>query len=157
MADIDPALTPIYVAVGGLVVKEVFQGGAAFVKWLGARKTQLEDEKIASLREDVEELQDQREALVASLTKLDNSISALANEQRYMKEKLDASLGALASTREAFDDRIEKQAQHYRDSVKEVLGSVTTKLESMEYELRQDTTRAIHDAQILSKQKQPKR
>jgi len=157
MADVDAALTPIYVAVGGLVVKEVFQGGATFVKWLNARKIQLEDEKLASLREDVEELQSQREALVASLTKLDGSISALANEQRYLKEKLDASLGSLSSTREAFDDRIEKQAAFYRDSVKEVLGSVTAKLETMEYELRQDTTRAIHDAQILSKQKQPKR
>ena len=157
MADVDAALTPIYVAVGGLVVKEIFQGGVTFVKWLNARKIQLEDEKLASLREDVEDLQSQRETLVASLTKLDGSLTAIANEQRYLKEKLDSSLGALDSTRKAFDDRIEKQAQHYRDSVKEVLGSVTTKLESMEYELRQDTTRAIHDAQVLSKQKQLKR
>jgi chromosome segregation ATPase len=157
MADVDAALVPIYAAVGGLVVKEVFQGGAAFVKWLGARKTQLEDEKLAELRKDVEELQGQREALVAGLTKLDGAISAIANEQRYLKEKLDASLGSLASTRESLDDRIEKQAAFYRDSVKEVLSSVTAKIKELEYELRQDTTRAIHDSQALLKQNLRKR
>jgi chromosome segregation ATPase len=153
MADVDPALVPVYVTVGGLLTKEVVQGGAAFVRWLGERKTKLEDEKVAALKDEVKELQDQREEMLNKLGGVEQAIASLGDEQRHLKEKLDTTLGALRELREAFETGRDKQAAFYREQLKEVLGDVTVKLEKLEYDLRQDTTRAIHDAQVIANQK----
>lgn len=47
--------------------------------------------------------------------------------------------------------RLEKQADFYRLQVKEAMQSVDKKIEDLEFRLRQDMARAVHDAMLISK------
>jgi hypothetical protein len=82
---------------------------------------------------------------------MDRSLALLQLEGKQILSVVEGTRGAVGEVKAGLDNRFEKQSEFYRGQIKEVFAAVTEKLEKLEYDLRQDTTRAMRDAQELGK------
>lgn len=161
-ASVSDMLTPLYVLVGGLVATQVVKAGFSFVKWLGARTVANEDKDKADIRKQVEELKvdirkqleehDERfEELDRTVSTVDRSINTVQLEMKQVLSTVEATRGMVVEIKGSMDNRFEKQSEFYRGQIKELLVGVDKRLENLEYTLRQDMSRAIHDASMMNK------
>lgn len=140
-APADP-LNSLYVLVGSVVVLQLIGMGFAFVKWLGSRTVEREDKDRAKLEERLEKLE-------KTYAETERSMLTMGSDVKAMSAAIETIRTTVAELRTNLETRFDKQSEFYRGQMKEMLGSVTEKLEKLEFDLRQDTTRAIHDAQVL--------
>lgn len=153
----EASLTPLYAMVGSVVVAQLVGGLVAVFKWMGSRTVEQEDKDKESLKaalekheERFEELEDAVNKMVRALDKTEISIGQMTTSVSTMH----ADVGSLRST---LDAKLEKQGDVYKTQLEKVMTEVTAKLEKVEYDLRQDTTRAINDAKMQLTASQPKR
>lgn len=137
----DP-LNSLYLLVGSVVVLQLILMGFGFVKWLGSRTVEREDKDKAKLEERLEKLE-------RSFAETERSMLNMGADVKAVSTSIETIRTTVAELRTNLETRFDKQSEFYRGQMKEMLGNVTEKLEKLEYDLRQDTTRAIHDAQVL--------
>lgn len=160
-------LSALYLLIGGQVVLTTIGMIAGLVRWLGSRTVEREDKDKEDLRaqirlhdarfKELEERNDERfEELEDSIAALDKTMTTMQAEMKQLLTKMDAVREALGEMKggwqtfeKSLDNRFDKQGDFYRNLLKEHAALVSDKLEKLEFSLRQDTSRAIHDAQTL--------
>jgi hypothetical protein len=161
-------LTPLYALVGSLVLLQLIKSGFAFVRWLGARTVANEDKDKAEVRRQIEEqkleMRKQKEEHEARFEEIDRTVSAIDRamgtvqlEMKQVLSTVESTRGMVVEIKGSMDNRFEKQSDFYRGQIKELLVGVDKRLEDLEYALRQDMSRAIHDSAMMSKTASAKR
>lgn len=159
----DP-LTGLYILIGSQMVITLIGSVVAFVKWLGSRTVEREDKdkeklqkEIDELKEDLESVQEKFEEQLKknerAISDMDRLVLDTRGEVKSIAAIVESIRGSVSNLVENTDKRIEKQAEHYRVEQTKTLTQVNDALEKLEYSLRQDTTRAIHDARLLGKKR----
>ena len=167
----EEALRPLYYLVGSVVLTQLITAAFAFIKWLGARTVSREDkdkEELKALlkehtdrfsgledryakRAETKQLEDKYDELETTLASLDRTVNNIQMEMKQMLSTVDTTRGVVSEIKGSMDVRFEKQGEFYRTNVKEITAALTKQTEEIEFKLRQDMTRAIHDAAELSK------
>jgi hypothetical protein len=145
MADGDP-LTPLYLLVGAGVVTQVVAAGFAIVKGLAGRAVSRE-------LQDKEKVEAEVALHTARLIEAERALDRLKEKQGELRDTVEQLRGIVATTKGHVDERIEKQAGSYRAEVKDLMAAIDAKLQRLEADIRQDMTRAIHDAIALGKRR----
>jgi chromosome segregation ATPase len=143
------SLSSLYMLVGTSVVAQVAAAGVGVVKWLGSRTVERDDKDRESLRESLKDHEDRFTDMNRKLADLDRAVLVTQSEVKQTHELVGGIRGAVAEIKASLDTRFDKQADFYRASLKEHVTNLTAQLEKLEYQIRQDTTRAIHDAAIM--------
>lgn len=143
-------LTPLYALLGSLVLLQLVSAAFGFVKWLGARTVATEDKDKAETRAQLKEHEARFEELETSVSAVDRAISTVQLEMKQVLSTVEATRGMVVEIKGSMDNRFEKQSDFYRSQIKELLVGVDKRLEDLEYKLRQDMTRAIHDASLMN-------
>lgn len=141
--------TALYILVGTLTLAQVAGLIVAFVKWLGARTVANEDKEKQELRARLDKHEERFEELEDSMNGLEKTLASVQTELKQTHELVGSVRGAVAEIKATLETRFEKQSEFYRAALKEHAVGVTDALEKLEFQLRQDTTRAIHDAQAM--------
>lgn len=139
------SLTPLYFLVGTSVVGQLIAMGFGVVKWLGSRTVEREDKDKQKLEERIDKLE-------KTFAETERTLLNMGADVKAVSTSIETIRTTVAELRTNLETRFDKQSEFYRGQMKEMLTNVTEKLEKMEYELRQDTTRAIHDAQVMMQQ-----
>jgi len=147
-APTDP-LTPLYILVGTAVVGQLAALVFGFVKWLGSRTVEREDRDKEKFEERLDAHDDRFKALEQSIANLDRAVLTMQSEVKQTHELVSSIRGAVAEIKIGLDSRFEKQADFYRSALKDHVSNLSDQLEKLEYQIRQDMMRAIHDAQTL--------
>lgn len=143
------SLTALYLLVGTAVIGQLVGLIFGFVKWLGSRTVEREDKDKEELRESLKEHEERFSDTNRKLADLDRVVLMTQSEVKATHELVGSIRGAVAEIKVSLDTRFEKQADFYRSALKEHVTNLTDQLEKLEYQIRQDTTRAIHDAAAL--------
>ena len=145
------SLQPLYVLLGTSVAGQLIAAGFGVVRWMAGRSVTREDEDKKEFKERIEELEKKH-------LELDRSIIAVVSDIKQLFAQVDGIRGAVAESKAAMEGRFDKQADFYRAQQKELIADLHEKLEKLEFSVRQDTTRAIHDAQSMQQTtRKPKR
>lgn len=123
-------LTPLYYLIGSSVVAQLIAAGFGIVQWLGRRNIDHDDKEKQKLEDRVTTLENARH-------EQDKEILSLKNGAGTTTNLLNETRSDFTSLRSFLDERFEKQAKAFQAS-----------MDKLEYQLRTDTTRAIHDAQL---------
>ncbi len=148
--------TALYLVVGLLTVTQIAGLIAAFVRWLGARTVENEDKEKRDLRDRLDKHEARFEELEDAINGLEKTLTSVQTELKQTHELVGSVRGAVAEIKATLETRFEKQADFYRSALKDHAAGVTDSLEKMEFQLRQDTTRAIHDAQTFTSRRKGK-
>lgn len=146
--DADTGLTPLYLLVGTGVVAQVAAGIVGIVKWLGSRTVEREDKDKEDFKESLKEHEERFDSLEKSLREMDRTVLTVQNDVRSVSMAVESIRGNVVDLKAALETRLDKQSEYYRGQMKELLSQVSEKLDKVEYDLRQDTTRAINDAKM---------
>lgn len=166
----DP-MNAIYLLVGALVLKEVVSLARDFVKGLALRTVQKEDaekeelkkqvkahdDKFAQLEKElkeelkrhVKELEEKFDETDDAIEKVDRLVGGVQPELKSVLSALEATKAAVNEIRNAMEIGRDKQAQAHKEQIREVMNDFEKKMKDLEYKLRQDMTRAAHDAASL--------
>jgi len=144
----DP-LAPLYILIGSMVVLQLGAMIAAFIKWMAGRTVEREDKDKEDVRSRLAEHDEKFQKLERTLGDLDRLLVSLSADGKNHHSSVEAIRGTIAEIKGQVENRFDKQAEFYRAQLKETVANVTEKLEALEYQLRQDTTRAIHDAAAM--------
>lgn len=144
--DIAPLTTALYAAVGLWVLKQAGEWVSKLVTWSAGRMVGQEDAVKADLKAKVEKLE-------KAVSELDRRVEFIDRDVKGAVAAADGVKGALGQMSNAVDVRIDKQGDFYRAEVKRVLEETNKQLEDLEFHLRQDTSRAMHDAASLAKKR----
>lgn len=155
-APVSDPLTPLYALIGSMVVLQLVGMVVAFVKWLGSRTVDREDKDKEELKKRLEEHDDKFEETDRSVAAIDRAVGTVQLEMKQVLSTVEATRGMVIEIKGAMDNRFEKQADFYRTQVKELLQGVDKRLEDLEFKLRQDMSRAVHDASMMSKPRSKK-
>lgn len=145
------SLTALYVLVGTAVVGQVIGLVVSVVKWLGSRTVQREDQDKAEVYRELEAHEARFRELEELLRNVDRSVGTIQSEVKQAVVNTETTKGVVATIQGAMDTRFEKQSAFYQGQVEKVLAGVEKQLEELEYTLRQDMTRAAHDASVMAK------
>lgn len=152
----DP-MTAIYLLVGAFVLKELLSFGRDFIKGLATRTVEREDKDKEDLKKRLEEHDDRFEETDRSVAAIDKTVGAVQLEMKQVLSTVEATRGMVIEIKGAMDNRFEKQAEFYRTQIKELLQGVDKRLEDLEFKLRQDMSRAVHDASMMSRPRNNKK
>lgn len=163
-------LTALYAMVGTVVVGQAAAGIVGIVKWLGSRTVEREDREKEDFKAElkahdarfaaVEQLlnieikaagkaaEERFEEIEQSLRDMDRTVLTVQTDIKAVSSAVESIRSTVVELRAALENRFDKQSEFYRSQMKEVMGQVTEKLEKVEYDLRQDTTRAITEAKL---------
>lgn len=148
--------TALYLVVGLLTVTQIAGLIAAFIRWLGVRTVENEDKEKKGLRDRLDKHEARFEELEDAINGLEKTLTSVQTELKQTHELVGSVRGAVAEIKATLETRFEKQSEFYRSALKDHATSVTESLERLEFQLRQDTTRAIHDAQTLTTSRRKK-
>jgi len=112
------------------------------MRWLGKRTVEREDRDKEELRRDFDTME-------ARVKELDRAIFTMQNEVKATHAVVTAISGQVTEVRANLDSRLEKQASFYREELEKHSVAMSTMVKALEFQVRQDTTRAIHDASAL--------
>lgn len=147
-------LTGLYVAVGGLVLAQVVGLAFAFVRWIASRSVEREDKDRQKLEQEVEDLRDEHddrlEKLDGAIAEMTRAVDRVQHEGKQILVLVEGIRGAVGEVKANLDNRFEKQSAFYREELSKAFAQVAEKLEKLEFDLRQETTRAMRDAQQLA-------
>jgi len=146
----DP-LSPLYILIGSTVVLQLIALIVGGVKWLAGRTVEREDKDKEDLRAAIKKHDERFEEQDDAIAALDKSVIALQSEVKQVMHALEGIRGGVSEVKLGLDQRFEKQADFYRGQVKELGVEVGKKLDELEYRLRQDAARAMHDASALAR------
>ena len=149
-ASMTEILTPLYALLGSLVLLQLVSAAFGLVKWLGARTVATEDKDKAETRAQLKEHEARFEEIESSVSMVDRAISTVQLEMKQVLSTVESTRGMVVEIKGSMDNRFEKQSDFYRGQIKELLVGVDKRLEDLEYKLRQDMTRAIHDASVMN-------
>lgn len=137
------ALGPLYMLVGAAVLGQVVGLVVGFVKWLGTRTVQREDR-------DKQDLESKLKKHGEELDALKQTLATHTVEFKNALEKVAQMKGAVDEIKANIEGRFDKQGEWYRGQLKEHAGQMSADLKNLEFQLRQDTSRAIHDASTMA-------
>lgn len=146
----DP-LTPLYILVGTSVLAQVAGMIVAFVKWMGSRTVQREDKDKEEIQKRLDEHDEKFDEQDRAVGLVDKAVSSVQVEMKQVLSTVETTKGMVIEIKGAMDNRFEKQADFYRQQVKELKVDLDKRIEDLEYKLRQDMTRAVHDASLMSR------
>jgi chromosome segregation ATPase len=144
----DP-LAPLYYLIGSMVVLQLGAMIFGAIKWLAGRTVEREDRDKEDLRSRLADHDDRFGKLDRTLSDLERLLGQLSAAGATNHTSVEAIRGAVAEIKVQVENRFDKQAEFYRSQLKETVVQVTEKLEKLEFDIRQDTTRAIHDAAAM--------
>lgn len=143
------ALAPLYLLVGTAVAGQIIGLGFSIVRWLGARTVEREDKDKEYFRAQLHEHEEHFQKLEHMLNELSRVLDTTGTEAKGHHGTIEALRGAIKEIKEQVETRFDKQAEFYRGQLKDALAQVTEKFAKLEFDVRQDTTRAIYDAATL--------
>ena len=119
----------------------------SFVQWLGSRTIQREDA-------DKKKVEERLENHEKRLTEMDRAFVAIQADLRASGASLSEVRGAVGELKAGLDVRFERQSEFYRTQVKEMMTTFGEKLDKLEFDLRQQMSRALADSQPRRRRKE---
>lgn len=141
-------LGPLYALVGTAVVGQVAGAIVGIVKWLGSRTVQREDKDKEDFKADLKAHDERFTEIEQSLREMDRTVLTVQTDVKAVSGAVETIRSTVVELRAALENRFDKQSEFYRAQMKELMAQVTEQLEKVEFDLRQDTTRAITDAKM---------
>jgi septal ring factor EnvC (AmiA/AmiB activator) len=136
-------MAPIYILVGGFVVKEALALGRDWVRGLSEKNAKREETDKESLTKRVDEHDEKFEELDDANNELGRKLDGITRDLKGAADTLSELRGSINTLKTTFDERVEKQAQHHREAMKEQLGFMEKKVSDLEFLLRGEITRAL--------------
>jgi septation ring formation regulator EzrA len=152
-APVEDPLKALYLLIGSLVVLQLIAMGFALVRWLASRTVEREDKDKEDLRSRLDEHDERFSKLERTLNDLDRLLGKVEQDSKSHHASVESIRGAISEIRGSIESSRDKQADYYRSQLKEAMVAVTEKIEKLEFDIRQDTTRAIHDAAAMQRAK----
>lgn len=138
-------LNALYILIGSTLLVQLVGGLFALFRWLGTRTVEREDKDKEDLRAKLKEHEQKFDELDDALSETDKSLTALQTEVKQVLHSLESIRGGVSEIKIGLDSRFEKQAEFYRTSLKDFIAEIDKKTEALEYQMRQDMTRAVAD------------
>jgi hypothetical protein len=128
----------------------------SFVKWMGQRAVDREDqdkeetrirlkehdERFGRVEKSIDELKASNERRFGEVEK---SLMQIQLEMKHVASNVDSLHGGINELKVGLDNRFEKQSAFYKTSLTDQTLALTMKMEKMEQDLRQDMSRAMAD------------
>jgi chromosome segregation ATPase len=139
-------LTALYTLVGAGVLAQLAGMIGTFVRWLGNRTVEHEDKEKASLRSDLEKLEERIDEMDKVLAAADHSFVRLEESVKGATAMAGEVQGVLKQLSATLETRFDKQGTWYREEVAKVVEAQEARVKDLEYSLRQSFARAQADA-----------